>query len=182
MNSNETEIVLSPDDGLEDNQKYTYTVSAINSFGMVTLNQNESRRYFCKNHPAFMLFACIPCSPNPATLDVQAVNATVIGESTIDVQCLFIRGSDAVGCKIIFLSECQGVADKNVEIIRNDTSNIGRLSLTSYNISCYLKVLAYDIDVNNTISNVSIDARIRPMEDNKSPGKSSLSFTIRKAK
>ena len=31
------------------------------------------------------------------TSDVQAVSATVVGESTIDIQCLFIHGSDALG-------------------------------------------------------------------------------------
>ena len=120
---------------------------------------------------AFMIiFMSIQYSPNLATLDVQAVNATVVGESTIDVQCLFIRGSDAVGCKITFVSECPDVADKNVNIIRSDKSNTGRLILTTYNISCYLKLFAYHIDANNTLSNVSIEGRIRRMANNESPG------------
>ena len=127
---------------------------------------------------AFMIiFMCMPCSPNPATLDVQAVNATVVGESTIHIQCLFIRGSDAVGCKITLVSECPGVANGNANITRSDTSNIGRLSLTTHNISCYLKVLAYDIDVNNTISDISVDAKIRLMPNSEPPGKQ-LSMAI----
>ena len=33
---NETGVVLSPEDGLEDNQKYVYTLTAINSVGNAT--------------------------------------------------------------------------------------------------------------------------------------------------
>ena len=40
------------------------------------------------------------------TSDVQAVNATVVGESTIDIQCWFIHGSDALGCKVVLVSDC----------------------------------------------------------------------------
>ena len=68
-----------------------------------------------------------------------------------------------MGCKITLVSECPGVADKSA-------STIGRLSLTTHNISCYLRVLAYDIDVNNTISNISIHGRVRQMASNESPG------------
>ena len=34
--SNGTELVLGPQDELEDNQKYVYTVTAINSIGVAT--------------------------------------------------------------------------------------------------------------------------------------------------
>ena len=37
--------------------------------------------------------------------DIQAVNATVVGESTIDIQCWFIHGSDALGCKVVLVSD-----------------------------------------------------------------------------
>ena len=36
LDSNETEVVLSPQDGLEDNQKYVYTVTAVNSIRSTT--------------------------------------------------------------------------------------------------------------------------------------------------
>ena len=39
--SNETEVVLGPQDGLEDNQKFVYTITAINSVGNAT-SQNNS--------------------------------------------------------------------------------------------------------------------------------------------
>ena len=37
------------------------------------------------------------------TIDVRAVNATVVGVSAIDIQCLFIEGSDVVGCTVVFV-------------------------------------------------------------------------------
>ena len=45
------------------------------------------------------------------TSDVQAVNATVVGESTIDIQCWFIHGSDALGCKVVLVSDCPNAND-----------------------------------------------------------------------
>ena len=35
------------------------------------------------------------------TSDIQAVSASVVDESTIDIQCWFIHGSDALGCKMV---------------------------------------------------------------------------------
>ena len=40
VSSNETDIIVKRQDGLRNNQKYFYTVSAINSFGNATLDQN----------------------------------------------------------------------------------------------------------------------------------------------
>ena len=40
----------------------------------------------------------------------------------------------------------------------------GQFSLT-HNISCYQRVFALDIDINNTISNLTIEGMIKPMAD-----------------
>ena len=39
-NETDSEVVLGPQDGLEDNQKYMYTVTAINSIGNITSEEN----------------------------------------------------------------------------------------------------------------------------------------------
>ena len=39
-NETDSEVVLGPQDGLEDNQKYVYTVTAINSIGNITSEEN----------------------------------------------------------------------------------------------------------------------------------------------
>ena len=46
LDPNETEVVLGPQDGLKDNQKYVYTVTAINSIGMAASHQDGN--VFCE--------------------------------------------------------------------------------------------------------------------------------------
>ena len=95
------------------------------------------------------------------TSDVQSVNASVVSESAIDIQCWFIHGSDALGCKVVLVSDCPNISDVHVNFSRSDISASGQLSLT-HNISCYQRVFAFDIDVNNTISNLAIEGNITP--------------------
>ena len=101
-----------------------------------------------------------------ATSDVQAVTATVVGESIINILCHFIHGSDAVGCKVVLASKCPIVQDEHVKLLRNAGSNLANhsLKLTS-NISCFYRVFANDIDVNETIGNLTIEGEIRTMEN-----------------
>ena len=100
------------------------------------------------------------------TSDVQAVTATVVGDSTIDIQCQFIYGSDAVGCKVVLASKCPTVQDEQVNLLKNVRSVLANhsLKLTS-NISCFYRVFANDIDVNETIGNLTIEGEIRTIEN-----------------
>ena len=43
LNPNWPEVVLGPQDGLDDNQKYVYTVTAINSIGNTTSEGNGKK-------------------------------------------------------------------------------------------------------------------------------------------
>ena len=89
------------------------------------------------------------------TSDVQSVTATVVGESTIDIQCLFIHGSDAVGCKVVLVSGHSGVNNETATLIRKNTSASAQLKLT-HQVDCYHRVLAYTINVDNSTSNFVI--------------------------
>ena len=80
-------------------------------------------------------------------------------DSTIDIQCLFIHGSDALGCKVVLISHCQNVRDVQADLSRSDVSASGRLIL-AHITSCYHKILAFDIDINNTIGNLTIELKI----------------------
>ena len=71
-------------------------------------------------------------------------------------------GSDALGCKVVLVSDCPNISDIHANLSRSDISASGQLSLTR-NISCYHRVFAFDIDVNNTISNLTIEGMIKPM-------------------
>ena len=90
------------------------------------------------------------------TSDVQSVTATVVGESTIDIQCLFIHGSDAVGCKVVLVSGHPSVNNETVILMRENRYAISQLNLT-LKAACYHKVLAYTIDVQNTTNNFYIE-------------------------
>ena len=95
-----------------------------------------------------------------ATFDVQAVSATVVGESTIDIQCWFIHGSDALGCKVVLVSDCPSISDIHANFSKSAISTAsGQLCLTS-SIACYQRVFAFDIDVNNTISYLAVEGTI----------------------
>ena len=85
-------------------------------------------------------------------------------ESTVAVQCLFIHGSDALECKVVLVSKCQNVRDVQVNLSRSDKAASGRHNL-AHTISCYNQVFAFDIDINNTISNLSVEGKINQIND-----------------
>ena len=91
------------------------------------------------------------------TSDVQRVSATITGESTIRIQCLFLIRSDAIGCKVVLVSNCSNDSDMYTNITK--TKAFKQLTLPR-NVSCYHKVIAYDIEVNNTISDLGIEGSI----------------------
>ena len=93
--------------------------------------------------------------------DVQSVNTTVTGEYTIDIQCWFIHGSNVRGCKVVLVSEYK---DEVVTIERNNANAIsasGTFNLTNP-VSCYSRILAFNIEYDNTLSNLSIEGKLQP--------------------
>ena len=113
-----------------------------------------------------LIHAWYECVFAIVTSDVQAISATAVGESTIDVHCWFIHGSDALGCQAVLVSNCSSVDDESTILTRIDMSRSAseKLSLI-HNVSCYYRVFAHDIDVNNTLSNLSIEGNIIIMDD-----------------
>ena len=84
-----------------------------------------------------------------------------MGESTIDIQCWFIHGSDALGCKVVLVSDYPGVNIEMINISRNNTlSAFGTINLTQP-VSCYSKVVAFDIESDDTLSNLTIEVQLR---------------------
>lgn len=99
------------------------------------------------------------------TSDVHSVNATVVGEYSIHIQCLFIHGSDAVGCKVVVLGDCQGTDyQQSINLIRqvHDILASGQLNVSERS-SCYHRVFAYGIDANYTTSALRVEGRIQPL-------------------
>ena len=96
------------------------------------------------------------------TSDVKAVIATVVNDSTVSIQCTFIYGSDAMGCRVVLVSDHSSVGNEaiNIYIQRHDQFGSGRFSLV-YPVSCYSEVLASDIEFNNVLSDVKIVAKLQ---------------------
>ena len=81
----------------------------------------------------------------------------VVGESTVDIQCLFISGSDSVGCKVVVVSDHQSINNEAANLTRNNTFAYGQLNL-KHETSCYNRVVAYTITIDHQIvSTVSVE-------------------------
>ena len=91
---------------------------------------------------------------------MRAVQATVIDKSTIEVQCRFILGSDALGCRAVLKRECPSVADLHLNISRSVDMTVSKMLVILHNAPCFNRVFAYDIDVNHTISTLSINGEV----------------------
>ena len=158
LGSNETEVTIGPSDGLKENRKYQYTVTARNGVGNTTSNGSGLGIISVNIHvfsSQFMSFLSLT-----VTSDVQFVTATVVGESTIDIQCLFIHGSDAVGCKVVLVSDHPGVNNETKTLLRTNTSAFGQVKVMLHQVGCYQRVLAYSIDVNNITNNIFIEGKL----------------------
>ena len=93
------------------------------------------------------------------TFEVKSVSATVVDESTIDIQCHFIHGSDALGCRVVLVSDYPNVNNAKATFLSKNISVFGRLNLTSQAL-CYNRVFAYNINVNSTISTFYIEGEV----------------------
>ena len=91
------------------------------------------------------------------TFDVESVSATVMDEYTIDIECHFIHGSDALGCKVVLVSDYPNVNNAEANFLNKGISR--RFNLTREAL-CYHHIFAYNIDDNNTISTFYIVGEI----------------------
>ena len=97
-----------------------------------------------------------------STTDIHSVSVRVIVDYSIDVQCHFIDGSDAQGCKIVITSDHPSVGNSsNILIKKNESDAIASAQLNlNYSIDCYHHVYAFDIEANGTVSSSAIIERI----------------------
>ena len=104
-----------------------------------------------------------------ATFDIERVMMEISSENIIVIDCHFINGSDAQGCKVVIVSDHPSVDNITTMLIRSNESDLiasGQLTLT-YHIDCYHHVLAFDIETNGTISSSwAIRERIGDLNSN----------------
>ena len=94
------------------------------------------------------------------TSDVQSVSVSLMDRSTVIFQCTFIHGSDALGCKVVLVSNNPGVDNKSVNISRNNYKSAQKTVILTQPFSCYSRMFAFDIEFNGTISNLTIEGQM----------------------
>ena len=90
-----------------------------------------------------------------------------IGDYAFDIMCQFINGSDALGCKVVFVSDSPDVENVTTILIRNLRSEHcaqGRLNL-SHPVYCYHQMFSFDIDPNNSTGDLAIEGDFATLTD-----------------
>ena len=93
-----------------------------------------------------------------ATSDVQNVTAIEVDEYTVKIHCYYINGSDAQGCLVVFTSSFGQVDNQTAKLESNFTA-WKEINL-NHPISCYDRVLAFDIEGGGNVSDIAIMANI----------------------
>ena len=104
------------------------------------------------------------------TSDIQFISAEAVGNYVCAVECHFINGSDALGCKLHLVSDHPTVETVVESLIReNDTisnSHLIKRELTlPHPVSCYRRVLAFDIENDSNISEFAINRNLSSQVD-----------------
>ena len=93
------------------------------------------------------------------TFDVENISAKVVDEYAIDIECHFIHGSDALGCKVVLVSDHSNVNNAEANFLKINISVFERLNLT-HEALCYHHMFAYNIDVNSTVNTFYIEGEV----------------------
>ena len=97
------------------------------------------------------------------TTDVQFVSAEAVDMYTYSIQCHFINGSDAHGCQVMLVSEQPGIENVTQDFTRSSTPYylfVQEKLNVSNPVSCYQKVVGFDIEINYTIGDLVIEGNI----------------------
>ena len=81
------------------------------------------------------------------------------GRTLIRVQCDFITGSDAQGCVVVLVGNFNETLNLTRPENASDVSETYMFNL-EYTISCFMSVLAYDIEKDGSIGSLAIYGEI----------------------
>ena len=112
---------------------------------------------------------------------MKAVNAVVTGESTIDIQCWFIHGSDTLGCFVVLVSDHPGVNNETMNMSRSAMLASGTFNLIQPS-SCYTRIFASDIEANRRLSDLYIEGNVQPISTQNTLCTSMTIFIFKKYK
>ncbi len=92
------------------------------------------------------------------TSDVEEIRLCLVKNTTYSIQCSYISGSNTRGCVFTLVSGVEGVA--NITGIINRTSSEG-VRIEVPNIGFYRKVLAFDLESDNTTGTLPVRGSIK---------------------
>ena len=92
------------------------------------------------------------------TSDVLSIT-TEREENILFIKCYFISGSDALGCKVVIVNYNPYVKNVTGFLMRKGSDQFaeGQFILNHSNESCFHQVFAFDIETDNTISDLAIE-------------------------
>ena len=86
---------------------------------------------------------------------------SLVDDFTLNVQCMFIMGSDSLGCSVLLISSQSGVKSQNatLSMMKGATYASGHINLNKKS-QCYDRVKAFNIDKHNITSNFSVETEL----------------------
>ena len=141
-------------DSLSENAVYFYKIYASNSVGTISTNSTD----ICE----FLSICTSPLQINVPpfftdldTTDVQAVEVVAIENADeIRIQCNFIIGSDARGCKVVLVGE---LSNATVNLTKKNNITVVTISYTlPHPLSCYHEVFAFDIEADGSTGTLPV--------------------------
>ena len=96
------------------------------------------------------------------TSDVEFLSAKFVAKNTLIIRCYLINGSDAQGCRVVFVSDLPNIENMTKEFYSSQTERVvqGHLNISLDQVSCYHQMFAYDIELDFTISNLAIEGNL----------------------
>ena len=75
-----------------------------------------------------------------------------LSDNTFRIQCEFLSGSTALGCLVVLISDAENTTAR---LMRDADEAEMDISVT-YSTSCYKKVVAYDVEYDESVGNLAI--------------------------
>ena len=154
--ANETKIILTNEAGLEDNTLYEYQIIVRSKIGTSTsipksFSELIITTFMVINYTIINFLTIV-------TTDVQEAVLTEATDYSSTIECHFINGSDARGCKVMIVSEHAAVDNITAMLMKASESDsiVSELLNLTHAFDCYSNVFAYDIEADYSIGSLAI--------------------------
>lgn len=98
------------------------------------------------------------------TTDVQKAVVTLreLESGNFNVTCHFLTGSDALGCMVILIGQS---SNHTMKLMKRsaDTVHTEELKLENKSLSCYDRIIAFDIESDGSVGTMSVPGHLMPV-------------------